>query len=73
MFRHHDITRNGEIVILPGLFQCLFKGAAMQSSAEFLQTPVTTERYEMKLIGVVKPFESPGHNESVFPWFLRFL
>jgi hypothetical protein len=27
----------------------------------------------MKLIGVVKPFESPGHNESVFPWFLRFL
>ena len=73
MFRHHDITRDGEIVLLAGLFQCLFKGAAMQSTAEFLLTPVTTERYEMKLFRVVKPFESPGHSESVFRWSLRFL
>ena len=73
MFRHHDITRDGEIVLLAGLFQCFFESGAMQSSAEFLLTPVTTERYEMKLFRVVKPFESPGHNESVFPWFLRFL
>jgi hypothetical protein len=27
----------------------------------------------MKLFRVVKPFESPGHSESVFRWSLRFL
>jgi len=65
MLRHDDVTGHGEVVMSPRLLQRLFEDAAMKCRSEFLLTVVATEGDEVKLLGVVKTFESPGHDESV--------